>query len=78
MANPDTDLDTLAAGQVLCVPHENLPCNTATTHTLTQEETLESISLQWNVSVGALLRANPCLAPSDFTAGACIVIPPRG
>jgi len=78
MANPDTDLDTLAAGQVLCVPQENLPCDTATTHTLTQEETLESVSLQWNVSVGALLRANPCLAPSDFTAGACIVIPPRG
>ena len=23
----------------------------------------------------ALLRANPCLAPSDFTAGQCIFIP---
>lgn len=78
LANPNTDLDALQAGQVLCVPPDNLPCETATTHTLAQDDTLESISLQWNVSVGALLRANPCLAPSDFTAGVCITIPPRG
>ncbi|MBP3636161.1 MAG: LysM peptidoglycan-binding domain-containing protein [Clostridia bacterium] len=78
VANPDTDLDTLTAGQTLCVPQQNLPCDTATSYTIRQDETLESISLQWNVSVGALLRANPCLAPSDFTAGVCITIPPRG
>lgn len=76
-ANPETDLDALSAGQVLCVPAENIPCETVTTHTLTQDETLESVSLQWNVSVGALLRANPCLAPSDFTAGVCVNLPGR-
>lgn len=74
-ANPGTDLDALSAGQVLCVPTDNVPCAAITTHTLSADETLESISLQWNVSVGALLRANPCLAPSDFTAGACITLP---
>ena len=78
LANPDADLDALTAGQVLCVPQENVACATATTHTMAQDETLESVALQWNVSVGALLRANPCLAPSDFTAGVCITIPPRG
>ena len=78
MANPQTDLEELTAGQVLCVPRENLTCPSATSYTVGQDETLESISLQWNVSMGALLRANPCLAPSDFTAGMCVVIPPRG
>lgn len=77
-ANPETDLDALTPGQVLCVPEANIPCDAATTHVLTTEETLESVSLQWNVSVGALLRANPCLAPSDFTAGVCINLPVRG
>lgn len=74
-ANPGTNLDAPSAGQVLCVPTENVPCAAVTTHTLAADETLESVSLQWNVSVGALLRANPCLAPSDFTAGACITLP---
>lgn len=78
LANPNTDLDALTAGQVLCVPQENAACDTATAYTIGQDETLESVALQWNVSVGALLRANPCLAPSNFTAGVCITIPPRG
>ena len=78
MANPNADLDALTPGQVLCVPQQNQPCPTATTHTLAQDETLETVSLRWNISVGALLRANPCLAPSDFTSGVCITIPPRG
>lgn len=78
LANPNTDLDALTTGQVLCVPQQNVACDTATTHTLGQDETLETVSLQWNVSVGALLRANPCLAPSDFAAGVCVTIPPRG
>lgn len=76
-ANPQTNLDELTAGQVLCVPNANIPCDTST-HILGQDETLESVSLQWNVSVGALLRANPCLAPSDFTAGVCVNLPTRG
>ena len=78
LANPDANLDALSAGQVLCVPRENVPCGTPSTYTLRQEDTLESVSLQWNVSVGALLRANPCLAPTDFAPGVCITLPARG
>ena len=63
-SNPDTDLDSLSAGQVLCEPQENIACRTASAYTVAQDDTLESIALRWNVSVGALLRANPCLAPS--------------
>lgn len=77
MANPSADLDALTPGQVLCVPQANIPCPTATLHTLGAEDTLESAALRWNVSIGALLRANPCLAPSDFTEGVCITVPAR-
>lgn len=78
LANPSTNLEDLTAGQVLCVPDENTPCDTVSTYTLRQEETLESAALRLNVSVGALLRANPCLAPADFSAGMCINIPRDG
>ena len=78
LANPNTNLDDLTAGQVLCVPDENTPCDAVSTYTLRQEETLESAALRLNVSVGALLRANPCLAPADFSAGMCINIPRDG
>ena len=74
-ANPAADLDCLQAGQVLCVPDENRACNVGMTYTLQQEDTLESIALRLNTSLAALLRANPCLAPSDFTAGRCIILP---
>ena len=74
-ANPSADLDALTAGQVLCVPTENTPCPAERTYTLRQDDTLESTALRLNTSLAALLRANPCLAPSDFTAGACILIP---
>lgn len=74
-ANPNTDLDNLTAGQVLCVPEEDIPCPVASTMVLEEGENIESLALRLDTSVGALLRANPCLAPSGFTGGACIRIP---
>ncbi len=74
-ANPATDLDRLQAGQTLCIPDENLPCPTASAYTIRRDENLESAALRLNVSLAALLRANPCLAPSDFTPGRCILVP---
>ncbi len=74
-ANPTADLDRLQAGQTLCVPEENLPCPTASAYTIRRDENLESAALRLNVSLAALLRANPCLAPSDFTPGRCILVP---
>ena len=73
-ANPDVNLDALQAGQVLCVP-ENQACPPGNTYTLDKDETMETVALLLNVSLSALLRANPCLAPSDFKQGACINIP---
>lgn len=74
-ANPTADLDSLTAGQVLCVPSVNRTCPTSSTYTLQAEDSLESVALRLNTSLSALLRANPCLAPSDFTAGRCIHVP---
>ncbi len=74
-ANPTADLDQLAAGQVLCVPRENAACPVRRTYVLQQEDRLESVALRMNTSLAALLRVNPCLAPSDFTAGQCIYLP---
>ena len=74
-ANPAADLDHLRTGQVLCVPSANQACPVASTYTLQAEDTLESVALRLNVSLSALLRANPCIAPSDFVPGLCITVP---
>lgn len=74
-ANPAADLDQLRPGQVLCVPSRSVSCPPPDTYILQAEDTLESTALRLNQSLAALLRANPCLAPSDFTAGQCIFIP---
>ena len=74
-ANPSVQLDQLQTGQVLCVPAENAACPATATYTLQPDDTLESTALRLNTSLAALLRANPCLAPSDFTAGVCIWVP---
>ena len=74
-ANPAADLTQLTPGQTLCVPDVNVPCGIPATYTLLTDDTLESVALRLNASLSALLRANPCLAPGDFRAGACIYIP---
>lgn len=74
-ANPETDLEHLSAGQVLCIPEANVPCPAAATMLLSSGDTLESLALKLNTSMGALLRANPCLAPGDFVGGVCIHLP---
>ena len=74
-ANPGADLEQLTPGQTLCVPREKVPCGTPTVLTLTAGDNLERVALRLNTSVGALLRANPCMAPSDFIEGAVIHVP---
>ena len=54
---------------------ENQAAPPGNTYTLYTDETMETTALLLNVSLSALLLANPCLAPSDFKQGACINIP---
>lgn len=74
-ANPTADLNALTPGQVLCIPAEPIPCPSGETLTLQSGDNIEIVALRLDTSVGALLRANPCLAPSGFTEGACINVP---
>lgn len=74
-ANPGVDLSMLRAGEMICVPMANTPCGTARFYRLAESEDLEKLALQLDVSVAALLRANPCLAPSDFKGGVVVSLP---
>lgn len=73
-ANPSVDLNDLRGGEVLCLPREGAP-QADGRYTLAAGDSLESLALQLDVSMGALLRANPCLAPSGFQEGAVICLP---
>lgn len=75
IANPNVDFDHLTTGQQLCIPDSNTPCPLPTQYVLGADETLESVAMKFNLPLGSLLRANPCLAPADFEQGACIRLP---
>lgn len=74
-ANPTTDLGALQAGDILCIPEENVPCPVPNTYTIETGGTLESAAMALRVPVSALLRANPCMAPGDFEGGVTIHVP---
>ncbi len=74
-ANPGKDLEELRGGDILCIPEENAPCAVPVTETLMEGDTLASVAQKHNLPMAALLRANPCLAPGDFKAGATIRLP---
>ena len=74
-ANPTVDFDHLQPGQELCIPEVNTPCPLPTQYVLGTDESLESVAMRFNLPLGALLRANPCLAPADFEPGVCIRLP---
>ena len=74
-ANRTADLENLKAGDVLCVPSFNVPCPLPDTVTLGENDTLESVALQYNLPISSLLRANPCLSPADFVPGTQIKMP---
>ena len=74
-ANPTLDLDDLKAGQTVCGPPVNLPGALPASVVLGEGETLESLSVRFNLPVATLLRANPCLAPDDFSQGVTVKLP---
>lgn len=74
-ANPDKDIEALKGGDVVCVPERNTACPLPAFVTLKAGETLASVAAAYDLTVSALLRANPCLAPKDFCEGAQIRLP---
>ena len=75
VANTGIDLENLRVGQTICVPQENTPCAVPSTYTLGQTETLEAVAMLFSLPIASILRANPCLAPQDFTPGTTVIIP---
>lgn len=74
-ANSGKDLDALKGGDIVCIPAENIACPLPASVTLADQDTLQSLAEKYKVAVSDLLRANPCLAPQDFKAGATVRLP---
>ena len=74
-ANPTLDFENLQAGDTVCVPNVNLPCALPGSVVMAAGDTLESLASRYRLSVGQLLRANPCLAPDDFVQGTTVKLP---
>ena len=70
-----TDIEAIKGGDIICIPEKNTACPLPAFVTLKEGETLESVAVAYGLSVNALLRANPCLAPKDFCAGVHIKLP---
>ncbi|MBF8982345.1 LysM peptidoglycan-binding domain-containing protein [Lutibacter sp. B2] len=78
-ANPNLDINNLKPGDELCIPRyqPSKPCPTGKTYTIKEGDTLSSIAENFMVSATDLLKYNPHMAPSEFTTGNCICIPPE-
>lgn len=75
-ANPSLNLSRLAPGQAYCLPTSPLTsCENGSIYTLRSGESLSSLAASTRKTIEALLRANPSLAPSDFTPGRTVCVP---
>ena len=78
--NEDIRLTALRPGDVLCVPpsgDRGLCDNGGPVYRLQEGDTLEEIAELNGTNIEQLLRLNPNLLPSDFTAGQVICLPTR-
>lgn len=78
--NEDIRLTALRPGDVLCVPpsgDRGLCENGGPVYRMQEGDTLDEIAELNGTNVEQLLRLNPNLLPSDFTAGQVICLPTR-
>ena len=78
--NEDIRLTALRPGDVLCVPpggDRGLCENGGPVYRLQEGDTLDEIAALNGTTVEQMLRLNPNLLPSDFTAGQVICLPTR-
>ena len=77
-ANPGVDPNNLQIGQVICIPQmapPTPPCPNGFLYTIRAGDTFYKLSQQFNVSVEALMRANPGVDPNNLQIGQVICIP---
>ncbi|MBU5440053.1 LysM domain-containing protein [Tissierella sp. MSJ-40] len=77
-ANPGIDPNNLQIGQVICIPRmAPPPCPNGFLYTIRAGDTLFALSQRFNVSVQAIINANPGIDPNNLQIGQVICIPRR-
>ena len=78
-ANPNVNPNSLYIGQIICVPmsqpQPQPPCPGGTYYTVKAGDTFFSIARRYNISVDALIAANPNVNPDALYVGQVICIP---
>jgi len=75
-ANPGVDPNRLQIGQTICIPQPFLPpCPGGNYYTIQPGDTLFALARRFNVTVDAILRANPGIDPNSLRVGQIICIP---
>lgn len=77
-ANPGVDPNRLQVGQQICIPApapSPLPCLGGTIYTIQAGDTFFSLARRFNVSLDALLAANPGVDPNRLQIGQQVCIP---
>ena len=71
--NPGIEAEELYIGQIICVP---AICSYGTlAHLLKKGDTIYKLSLQYNVTVDKIVKANPGINPDNLTIGEVICLP---
>ncbi len=74
-ANPNVNPNALCVGQIICIPMPYPPCPGGTYYTVKAGDTFYSIARRYNISLDALLNANPNVNPDALYIGQVICIP---
>ncbi len=75
-ANPGVDPNRLMIGQRICIPQPGAPtCPGGQLYTIRSGDTLFSLARAFNVTVDAIMAANPGIDPMNLRVGQIICIP---
>jgi LysM repeat protein len=74
-ANPNVNPNALYIGQMICIPVSQPPCPGGNYYTIKAGDTFYSIARRYNISVDALIAANPNVDPDNLMIGQQICIP---
>ena len=76
--NPGINPNNLQIGQVICIPTmatPTPPCPNGFLYTIRAGDTLFTLGQRFNVSVQAIINANPGINPNNLQIGQVICIP---